>query len=775
MTAAPALPSTRVDGAALAVWRFVWAAAVGLALVVAVAAFTTYFREGSSLLVSQGPLALHPSLVEELQFFFDVSLIGDAQTLVHVTGWAVFAVVGFGLLVRGGDDWLRLLTSLMLVVIGVALFSPSSLLQGGDSAWHGWAEAVGVLVPGPVMWRSVAGVALIAFALVFPDGRPGPRWAVVVAGLFVAHILLWALVPIDAVDPRTWPGSLSAAWTLLPVGVALGAQIQRYLAISSAETRARTRLVVLALGLSSGTFILLWAVRPELGSGVFDLVVTTPRLQALYDLNGLVLLTVALLLLPFAISISVLRHGLWNVDLLVSRTVAYGSLTAIVAGVFFVGLVGVGSLLAQFIGGGRGIAGVATGVVVVALFQPVRRRVQRAVDRRFYREKYDAEQVIEAFAASVVDVVDLDDLEAGLLDAIDRTLHLDRVALWRPDRDDPLPEGAIAALAERPNRPVAAADVPDEGRLGGARTLLPLGARDDLVGVLALGSRRAGGDLTSVDTALLARLAHVAAPALRLGLVVGQRAAEAEERARLESEMEVARTIQIGLLPHELPSPEGWAFDARYRAARHVGGDYYDVLALGTGRIGLLVADVSGKGIPAAMVMTTTRTVFHAEASAERGPDETLEAVNRRMAPDLTTGLFVTCFFAVLDTTDGRLAFANAGNPLPVLRRAGGEVSELVAVGSPLGWFPDASYEASEVVLGEGDLVLLHSDAVIEARDPGGGLFGRDRLLALVAGAAGIDGLLDVVDDAVQAHCGPGAEPDDDLTLLAVHRLGPLP
>jgi serine phosphatase RsbU (regulator of sigma subunit) len=751
----------------------VWALGVGLAVVVAVAAFTTYFRRGGSLLVSQGPLALHPSLVDELQFFFDVGFIGDAQTLIHVTGWSVFAVVGFGLLVRGGDDWLRLLTSLMLVVTGVALFSPSSLLQETGSAWHGWAEAVGVLVPGPVLWRSVAGVALLAFALVFPDGRPGPRWAVVAAGAFVAHVVVWAVVPFDAVDPRTWPEALSVGWTLLPIVVALGAQFQRYLMVSSAETRTRTRLVVLALALSSGTFVLLWAVRPELGSGVFDLVVTTPRLQALYDLNGLVLLTVALLLLPFAISISVLRHGLWNLDLLVSRTVAYGSLTAIVAGVFFVGLVGVGSLLAQFVGGGRGIAGVATGVVVVALFQPVRRRVQSAVDRRFYREKYDAEQVIEGFAASIVDVVDLDDVEAGLLDAIDGTLHPDRASLWRPDRDDPLPQEAVEVLASRFNRPIPGAEVPHGGVLGDARSVLPLAAQEDLVGVVSLGARRAGGELTSVDAALLSRLAHVAAPALRLALVVRLRAAEAEERARMESEMEVARTIQIGLLPHELPSLPGWAFDARYRAARQVGGDYYDVLDLGSGRIGLLVADVSGKGIPAAMVMTTTRTVFHAEASADRGPAATLEAVNRRLAPDLTPGLFVTCFYAVLDVGDGRLSFANAGNPLPILCRTGGEAGELVASGSPLGWFPDSTYESAGVTLGEGDLVLLHSDAVIEARAPDGSLFGRDRLLDLMQHVTGIGGLLDLVDAAVQAHSGPGAEPEDDLTLLAVHRKGP--
>ena len=679
-------------------------------------------------------------------------------------------MVGFGLLVRGADDWLRLLTSLMLIVTGVALFSPSSVLQDVGSAWQGWAEAVGVLVPGPVLWRSIAGVALLVFALVFPDGRPGPRWAVVAVGAYVAHIAVWAVVPLDAVDPRTWPEALAVGWTLLPIAIVLGAQIQRYLFMSSGETRARTRLVVLALALSSGTFVLLWAVRPELGSGVFDLVVTTPRLQALYDLNGLVLLTVALLLLPFAIAVSVLRHGLWNVDLLVSRTVAYGSLTAIVAAVFFVGLVGVGSVLAQFVGGGRGIAGVATGVVVLALFQPVRRRVQRAVDRRFYREKYDAEQVIEAFAAAVVDVVDLDDLESGLLDAIDRTLHLEHASLWRPDRDGLLEPATTAALTARPNRPVPASDVPGPV-LGGAPALLPLAAQDDLVGVVALGPRRAGGHLSSVDTALLTRLAHVAAPALRLALVVQQRAAEAEERARIESEMQVARTIQIGLLPQQLPTPPGWAFDARYRAARHVGGDYYDVMSLSEDRIGLLVADVSGKGIPAAMVMTTTRTVFHAEASAERGPAETLEAVNRRLAPDLTTGLYVTCFYAVLDTATGRLSFANAGNPLPILRRRDGGVSELVATGSPLGWFPDTAYESARLDLEEGDLVLFHSDAVIEARAPGGELFGRDRLLEVMEGISGIEGALDRLDDAVARHSGPGAEPDDDLTLLAVHRV----
>src|SRR5829696_7345716 len=273
-------------------------------------------------------------------------------------------------------------------------------------------------------------------------------------------------------------------------------------------------------------------------------------------------------------------------------------------------------------------------------------------------------------------------------------------------------------------------------KAAGIKLAVPLVSQGELIGVLNLGPRLSEQEYSSDDRKLLDNLAAQAAPALRVGQLVREQQAEAVTRQRFEQELEVARLIQQNFLPKELPDLPGWQIAAYYRPAREVGGDFYDVIPLSDGRVAFVVGDVTDKGVPAALVMSATRSVLRASAQRLIEPGEVLERVNEHLCPDMPEKMFVTCLYGVLDPATGLLRFANAGHDLPYVKTADGVV-ELRARGMPLGLMPGMDYEEKEKVLQPGESVLLHSDGVVEAHDPDRDMFGFPRLKETVAGAPG--------------------------------------
>ncbi len=303
----------------------------------------------------------------------------------------------------------------------------------------------------------------------------------------------------------------------------------------------------------------------------------------------------------------------------------------------------------------------------------------------------------------------------------------------------------------------------------GVKLAVPLVSQGELIGVLNLGPRLSEQEYSSDDRKLLDNLAAQAAPALRVGQLVREQEAEAVTRQRFEQELEVARLIQQNFLPKELPDLPGWNLAAYYRPAREVGGDFYDVIPLPDGRVALVVGDVTDKGVPAALVMSATRSVLRASAQRLIEPGLVLERVNEHLCPDMPAKMFVTCLYGVLDPATGLLRFANAGHDVPYVKTAGG-VIELRARGMPLGLMPGMAYEEKEAVLQPGDTVLLHSDGIVEAHDPQRDMFGFPRLKETVARAPGGQKMIDRVLSEVEAFTGPDAEQEDDITMVALER-----
>src|ERR687890_283903 len=216
--------------------------------------------------------------------------------------------------------------------------------------------------------------------------------------------------------------------------------------------------------------------------------------------------------------------------------------------------------------------------------------------------------------------------------------------------------------------------------------------------------------------------------------LLGQRLEqEIRERERVEQELRVARSIQQASLPEEVPKLEGWQISPYYQPAREVGGDFYDFHLLSEGRLGVVVGDATGKGVPAALVMSTTLGMLRLAAQGYSSPGEKLQRVNEALFPYIPPNMFVTCLYGVLDPKSGRFSYANAGHDLPYLWHGGGDCEELRARGMPLGLMPGMSYEQRETILHTGEAAFFYSDGLVEAHDQEGEMFGFPRLQALVA------------------------------------------
>jgi serine phosphatase RsbU (regulator of sigma subunit)/anti-sigma regulatory factor (Ser/Thr protein kinase) len=309
-----------------------------------------------------------------------------------------------------------------------------------------------------------------------------------------------------------------------------------------------------------------------------------------------------------------------------------------------------------------------------------------------------------------------------------------------------------------------------ELKAAGVAIVIPLVSQGELVGVLNLGPRMSQQDYSSDDRGLLNTLASQAAPAVRVAQLVRQQQIETRERERIEQELRVARLIQQTLLPKELPEMPGWQLAAYYQPARAVGGDFYDFLPFSDGRLGIVIGDVTDKGVPAALVMATTRSILR--TAAQEGlatPGDVLARANDLLFPDIPPRMFVTCLYGILNPHTGAMVYANAGHDLPHQRQEGGAI-ELRATGMPLGLMPGMSYEERETILAPGDSVLFYSDGLVEAHNPEREMFGFPRLMTLMADWEDTVPLIERMLNELASFTGAGWEQEDDVTLVTLQR-----
>jgi serine phosphatase RsbU (regulator of sigma subunit) len=303
----------------------------------------------------------------------------------------------------------------------------------------------------------------------------------------------------------------------------------------------------------------------------------------------------------------------------------------------------------------------------------------------------------------------------------------------------------------------------------GVRSLCaaPLLAPNGALGMLVIGSRLASREFTSDDLELLAPLASVAAMRIRNVRL----AEEAAERRRLEQEVQLARRIQVALLPDRLPSVAGWEIHATTVPSRGVSGDIYKIVERVGSEVVMLVADVSGKGIGAALLTGALEALTAAALETGDEPDEVCRRVSRLLWERTPTEKYATMFLAVIDVATGRMRYANAGHTPALVVRADGETGWLESTGMPIGILEQGVFSHDEVTLGSGDLVLVYTDGITEAENAGDEEYGVERLQRLVCSQCELPlvGLSAAIETDLEGFA-QGVPFVDDRTIVLLRR-----
>ncbi|HEV2581716.1 MAG TPA: GAF domain-containing SpoIIE family protein phosphatase [Ktedonobacteraceae bacterium] len=685
-------------------------------------------------------------------------------------------VVATFLFWRTSDDRVALLAAFSLALFPMVI--NDGLINRLPSPWWSLAQVLSVL----------GFFCLVLFGCVFPSGHFVPRftrWLLVVAPVYWGFD---AFFPSSSLNPLAPSQVLGGLIFLGIIGGIVVAQLYRYQWVSSPEERQQTKWVVYGVSMGVGGHLVL-----------FTLALFIPSLFQTGSLGDLIKLAASygfVLLVPLSLGFATVSSRLWEIDVLINRTLIYGSLTGTVA-LVYVGLVlSLQTLLRGIISQDNSVVIVLSTLAIAALFQPLRHRLQRVIDRRFYRRTYDAAQTLTAFGTRLQqrDEVDLATLSADLLAVVQITMQPTRGSLWlRPPAPgiEPSPTqvatpGDSSPVILVPTDPLVGLLLSAHGTVetvrlhldspalralqaDGVKLAVPLVSQGELVGLLQLGPRKSEQDYSSDDRGLLNQLAIQAAPAIQVAQLVREQQAQALERERLEQELCIAQQIQRAFLPRDLPELVGWQVATYYQPARAVGGDFYDFLPFADGRLGIVIGDVSGKGIPAALLMTTTRTILRSVARHEASPGQVLEQTNALLCPEMLPGMFVTCLYALLDPASGCLRYANAGHDQPYQRQHD-RVSELWATGMPLGLMAGMTYEEKETMIADGDSVLWYSDGLVEAHNRERAMFGFPQLTKLLEEQRDAPSLIDVLVQQLTVFTGPNWEQEDDVTLVTVQR-----
>jgi len=430
---------------------------------------------------------------------------------------------------------------------------------------------------------------------------------------------------------------------------------------------------------------------------------------------------------------------------------------------------------------------VTTTLAWAIILEPLHTYIQSLIERRFNVRDREMRKAIEAFTATLREEIDLNHLSDRFLTVIQQTMQPYSVSLWTRTTNEQQKQSGSMELIK-----VADADsliayvlghsgtleidrlqldspVLQEMKLRGAEIILPLASQGELLGLLILGLHLKGETYTREEFVILDTLAPQVAPALRVAQMVQAQQAQVGEHERIEQELRTAQEIQHTFLPKDVPAIRGWQLVPYYQSAREVGGDFYDFLPFEDGRLGLVIGDVAGKGIPAALVMTATRTMLRTAAQETASPGEVFARANELLYAEIPSKMFVTCFYAILDPTSGLMRYANAGHDLPY-RRCKEGVSELRATGMPLGLMPGSLYEEHEVTIASGESLLFYTDGLVEAHNPRREMFGFPRLKTLLEEHSDGTSLFNRLLSELKSFTGEAWEQEDDITLLTLQR-----
>ncbi len=425
---------------------------------------------------------------------------------------------------------------------------------------------------------------------------------------------------------------------------------------------------------------------------------------------------------------------------------------------------------------------ISVAVMLVVRVRKVGERLRLWVDRRFFREAYNAEQILSELSEQVRSILSTHELLETVTRKISESLHVGHIVVMLRDggvfrpalatgyaipADYELPSNAPAITQLRQSRaPIDATGQPDLAPLD-AQLVLPLASRKELLGFISLGPKKSREPYSPGDTNLLRTVAAQTGLALENSRLSEAFAGEVAKRETLHREIEIAREVQQRLFPQTLPQVAALEYAGHCRPASGVGGDYYDFLALSSGRLGLAIGDISGKGIPAALLMASLQASVRGQSlSAGNDIAGLMTNVNHLVYGASPENRYATFFYAQFDPATRRLVYTNGGHNPPMLLR-GDEVILLETGGPPVGLFPIAKYQQAEVQLDPGDLLLFYTDGISEAENPSEEEWGESALIAAARSCHGLASMQMITSIMAAADAfAAGAPQHDDMTLV---------
>ena len=402
--------NTRLTGSWLIIARAIWLVLVTPSLGLCIASlFVSYQQIQSGAIPVQG-------LQELSTIGLSVSGFATLNIIFNVITSAIWYGVGFFIFWRRSDDWLALLAAFVLVMFNVTIKSNNNVPFTLATVYPALTLPLNLM-------NFLGGISLGVFFLLFPNGRLVPRWMRLILLLFIISEFLGDFPSASSGFSSNWPGWLQLLMTLVVYGAIISSQIYRYRRVSTPLQRQQTKWVILgvaaAIGIIIGILAVTFLIPSYLNSNAFGGFIIT-----------FIIWPAALLLIPISIGFSILRYRLYDIDLLINRTLVYGSLSAILALVYFGLIFGLQYLLRGIISQNNDVAIVVSTLAIAALFQPLRHRIQAIIDRRFYRRKYDAVKIVETFSATLRNEVDLNQLSEHLITVVQDTMQPAHVSLW---------------------------------------------------------------------------------------------------------------------------------------------------------------------------------------------------------------------------------------------------------------------------------------------------------------------------------------------------------
>lgn len=619
-------------------------------------------------------------------------------------------------------------------------------------------------------------------------GEPPARWKIRLQDFLSASpellYLLYAVPPfvflydvfrqVQGEKVTILSGAPLSSWILLGDYLMLGLFALAHSAFTLEESRERRQAFHVFVGTIAGTipFVLFFIVLPS-AFGIDE-----------YAFYGII----PMILIPLTFAYAIVRFQMLNVRVIVRRTFLYAATTAVLLGLYALVVALANLVFASSKLSASPLFNFGFFLVGISLFEVLRRRLQAPLDKLFFREKFDYQAALLEMSEAITGELDLGRIADYLTSSVAATMRLEKASIWLRDRDGWLerrgrkddrlsPTAALRRVLRQEGKPSDLAEISlhfadadsEEFRARlqeeGFRLLVPLVYRERLMGILALKEKLSGERFDREDQALLSTLANQAALAIETALLHDEMTRQAE----LKRDLEIARDIQTSLLPRSMPEVPGVSLFGGSIPARVVGGDFFDFVPFEDGRLGVVIGDVSGKSVPASLLMVAAKEIVYSRALTTSDPGALFRESNRRIY-SIKRRMFVSLGFFLLDPDAMVLRYAIGGQPLPILVRAGDGGPTLLDPPEhrlPLGAFREVAYDTRELYLRRGDLLFFYTDGFTEAMDAEMNPYGEERLMASVQ--ARREGPLEDVAKAILAdirdHVG-GAEQYDDMTFL---------